>query len=243
MITHKLALAVLVFTAACNPPGASGSRTSSQTEQAPTQASSSSDGVKNNNKPKPTPTPSATVIRTAEEKGVRAPAKPDILALRSEFLEDAKRFNKVIPKSTLDGIGLFRTSSNLGEGILGVCVIDPNTNKRDLQFLSPDRWPREWPSQRQFKMTVYHELGHCLLEYSHTADSQMAIMAPYSFSNSQVDAADWEFLLADFFAGRGVGKITDTALVGSDGLITIYITDEDGHQNCNHGDYNFLDEQ
>lgn len=50
---------------------------------------------------------------------------------------------------------------------------------------------------------VYHELGHCVLGFSHKCGTRPLIMNPITQLENMEDYPDWEVLVADYFKDSG----------------------------------------
>ena len=220
MLRLAIVLSLITHIAACGKDdGTSRTYTSNNpnNDKPPTTAPSTGTGKGTTTSPTPTKTGDA-----AKPTFEFAPEKPDLVALKAEFLTDAERFKKKPTTAIINSLTSLSLSANLGAGILGLCQIDSAAQKRTVQILAPKGWPGEKPSVKQFKMTVYHELGHCFLEYGHTPDQKMAIMAAFSFPNADVEAADWEALLKDLYSGARAEKIGDQINLIGGGVVNFY---------------------
>ena len=121
------------------------------------------------------------------------------------FLSDAKRFGVTVDAGD-DLIGLH--FGKLEAPVIGECNVQDleSTNVVTQETKNIGHW-RDVTLQRpegdildaHFKETVYHELGHCLLNLNHVADEN-AIMNPQLLLSSAQIEAMWEAQLKGFFA-------------------------------------------
>lgn len=126
-------------------------------------------------------------------------AKPSVISEYKEFLRDAERYGVEIPK--------YRQVINITEvnyingGVVGLCSIFMAGARRNVIVLSRKAYETapfvvsrevwEWG----YKSTLWHELGHCLLELNHYSGTKVDMMSPDMFPPDRVDLEEWESLV------------------------------------------------
>lgn len=132
---------------------------------------------------------------------------PKVRPVYEAFMNDAVSHYAVIPK---DRFYLEITeSNNMPENMLGVCkhygnwedpwsigrsilVVRPRSYyyEEEPLVVSPDNW------NMQYKATVYHELGHCLLHLDHSSMREYGLMRPMMFD---IEPEAWDYLVEELF--------------------------------------------
>lgn len=131
---------------------------------------------------------------------------------KQDFLSDAVLYGATIPEDRLAKLqSLSYTNEFEGELQIGVCSINRYTGDRLIKILSPSLWPA-LPTQEQFRATVYHELGHCLLEVNHYTGNGISIMQAYLLTEKELASVAWSKLVSDLFNKVGIPDIDDLNL-------------------------------
>lgn len=108
--------------------------------------------------------------------GSAAPANPEMASLSdintfmNEFFQDAKIRGLLLNRSFVEKVELEDVVSNDTE-ILGLC--SGNAHHQVLEF-------KTGQIKSDMKVTVYHELGHCMLGESHTKSDEDIMYADYT---------------------------------------------------------------
>lgn len=91
------------------------------------------------------------------------------------------------------------------ENVVGVCMVYDSNLRRVI--ISSSRYQLE---SLEFKILVWHELGHCLMDMPHVTD-RLHIMNPSMLTDDEM-FENWEALIRDFLYGEKLEKLSSCSL-------------------------------
>jgi hypothetical protein len=106
--------------------------------------------------------------------------------------------------NTIDIVMKKRVSPN-DPDVVGVCIVYDNNLRRVI--VTSSRYDLE---SLEFKILVWHELGHCLMEMPHVED-RLHIMNPSMLSDDDM-FENWEMLIRDFLYSEKLEKLSACSL-------------------------------